>query len=86
MENRNNISDSLVVCAKCKWRANVDNELDYTCLKAKRLEQFPEEITVVRYKVTHHALAEFRANNNGKCPYFEQHLSLFQRLKKMLGL
>lgn len=85
MENRNNINDSLVVCAKCKWRASVDDKPD-TCLKAKRLEQFPEEITVVRYKVTHHALAEFRANNNGKCPYFEERLSLLQRLKKMLGL
>lgn len=80
------IEDSFVVCANCKWSRVSTDDVYYVCLKNKKIEQFPEGITKERYKVTHHALAEFRAENNGKCPYFEQRLSLLQRLKEMLGL
>ena len=85
MEKRNNIEDSFVVCENCKWASISWDDLYSVCLKAEKTEQFPEGITEERYKVTYAALTEFRANNNGKCPYFEKRLSFFQRLKKMLG-
>lgn len=84
MAKLNFIEDSFVVCANCKWSCVSTDDIYYVCLKSKVIEHFSEEITEERYKATYNALEIFRAENNGKCPYFEKRFSLLQKLKNML--
>ena len=78
--------DYFDVCLNCKKAINHYNyNVEKVCAKTKRKETLPEGVEVVEYEFISFALSKFRAENNGKCPYFEERFSLIKAIKKVFG-
>ena len=66
--------DSFCVCARCKWERSTFDD-NTVCNKRMRMNTTPHGVSEIYYRVTWQALKEFRAENNGRCPYFEEKFS-----------
>ena len=76
-------NDCWVICEQCKWVRYADYYERPVCLKCVRVEVYPEGKTETFYRITAKALEQFRKENNGKCPYFEEKISLVKFIKSL---
>ena len=77
--------DSAVVCERCKHkRSAADCYETPICSKSVRVEKKPEGVTATYYRITFYALEQFRAENNGRCPHFEENFSISKFVKSLL--
>ncbi len=77
--------DCFNVCTDCKWVREVSYFESPVCAKCERVEVFPEGKTETYYRITPKALEQFRSENNGRCPYFEEKFSFVKFIKSLFG-
>lgn len=77
--------DSAVVCEICKHKRSADDCYETPiCSKNVRVKKTPEGVTETYCRITWYALEQFRAENNGRCPHFEEKFSIAKFVKAML--
>lgn len=84
--NNSAVADCVVVCAKCKHIEDSDLYSGYPiCLKRQVIRTTPEGVADNYYKATWKALEQFREENNGRCPYFEEKQGFFRSIGKAIS-
>lgn len=77
-------NDSAVVCERCKHKRSADDYYETPiCSKRVSVKKTPEGITETYFRITLYALDEFRAENNGRCPHFEEKFSIAKFVKSL---